>query len=100
NLDDLEVLYGKNGTQTMGGLSDLQSHPILDRGCLIGLWEYEVAPHSIVWATFGPPPPTLGAAVASMEAFIGEDLASGRSFALDDAKRQAPCVEALRRMAH
>lgn len=97
--DQLRILYGEGGSQKKGGLTDLQSHPIFDRGCLIGLWEYEAQTQMIVTATLETPPPTLGEAVARMEAFIRDNLGSGRTFSLDDPKRQAPRIAALRQMA-
>ena len=36
-----------------GGLSDLPNHAILDRGRLIGLWEYDTETQSIASSTFG-----------------------------------------------
>jgi hypothetical protein len=93
------VLYGEQGIQQMGGLTDLQSHPMLDRGCLIGLWEYDPDVQSIVWATFGPPPPMLLDAVAALEAFVCDELGTGRTFALDSATSRAPRIAALRQMA-
>jgi Winged helix DNA-binding domain len=97
--DHLPYLYGDHGAQQMGGLSDLQSHPIFDRGCLIGLWEYEPDTQSIVWATFDPPPPTLPEVVARMKAFVRGELGHSRTFALDDPKRRIPRIAALRQMA-
>jgi hypothetical protein len=96
-----DYLWGEHGAQQMGGLSDLQSHPILDRGCLIGLWEYDPDARAIVWATFDEPSPTVPDAVAGLEAFIRDELGHGRSFALDDARGRARAqrLAALRRMA-
>jgi len=39
-------------TDKLGELVDLPSHAILDRGQIIGLWEFDVDSSSIVWATF------------------------------------------------
>ena len=36
----------------LGELVDLPSHAILDRGQIVGLWEFDVESSSIVWATF------------------------------------------------
>jgi hypothetical protein len=91
-------LYGENGAQQAGGISDLQSHPIVDRGALIGLWESDPSTRSIVWATFDPPPPTLPEAAARMEAFLRDELGDDRSFTLDDPKRRLPHIAALRQM--
>jgi hypothetical protein len=47
-------VYGDKGIVELGGLSDLHSNAILDRGAIIGLWEYDSEAASIVWATFVP----------------------------------------------
>jgi Winged helix DNA-binding domain len=98
-----DYLYGAQGTQQMGGLTDLQSHPILDRGCLIGLWDYDLEAQAIAWATFATPPPALAdalaQAVASTETFVRDELGSARGNALDDPKRRLPRIAALRAMA-
>src|SRR5690242_127459 len=36
----------------VGGVADLPSHAIVDRGEIVGLWEYDVEGERIVWATF------------------------------------------------
>ena len=84
----------------LGGLADLPSHAILDRGQIIGLWEYDVDTESIVWATFSrKPDKALRNAVEATETFVREQLGDARSFSLDSPKSRAPRVEALRRMA-
>lgn len=94
----LQQLYGAQGTQRMGGLADLQSHPIVDRGYLIGLWDYDDDTNAIVWATFDAPPPNLPQAVAGMERFITSDLRSSRANSLDDLKTRQARIAALRKM--
>jgi hypothetical protein len=81
----------------MGGLSDLPSHAILDRGRLIGLWEFDPDAGSIAWATFGAKPtPALQAAVDAMEAFVRDELGDARSFSLDSPAKRRPRIEGLR----
>lgn len=103
NVEDL--LSGKDhnhpafGGQTRmgGGLMDLPNHAILDRGRLVGLWDYDAESQSIVWATFGVKDRALDAAVKAMEAFIRDDLGDARSFSLDSPKSRKPRLEALRK---
>ena len=83
----------------MGGLTDLQSHPIFDRGCLIGLWEYDAKTESIVWATFGLPPREVADAVRRMQVFVRDELGDCRSFALDKPALRQPRIAALRTLA-
>jgi hypothetical protein len=96
--EDLGQLYGEFGSQQAGGLSDLQSHLILDRGTLIGLWEYDAATRAIVWGTFAPPPAALADALARMEAFIHEDLGDSPFLSFDWPKGRVKRMAALRRM--
>lgn len=79
------------------GLMDLSSHAILDRGRLVGLWEYDMATGSIVWISFIPRNEALEEAVARTEGYIRSDLGDARSFSLDSPKSRAPRVEALRK---
>jgi hypothetical protein len=81
------------------GLIDLSSHAILDRGRLMGLWEYEMESGSIVWTSFIPKNKALEAAVARSEEFIRSDLGDARSFSLDSPKSRAPRIAALRSAA-
>ena len=46
-----EVLVDK-GTAPLGTLADLPGHAILDRGRVVGLWEYDTATQSIAWTAF------------------------------------------------
>jgi hypothetical protein len=83
----------------VGALSDLPSHAILDRGRLIGLWEFDTESGSIVWATFGVKPgPALRAAIEETETFVRDDLGDARSFSLDSPKSRAPRIASLRAM--
>ena len=85
--------------QPLGTQIDLPSHAILDRGRVIGLWEFDVDSGSIAWATFdGTRDRTLTAVVEETEAWVRDDLGDARSFSLDSPKSRAPRVEAIRRM--
>ena len=83
----------------MGGLSDLPSHAILDRGQIIGLWEFDVGANEIVWATFGRKRDKgLDAAIEETQAYVRDQLGDARSFSLDSPKSRAIRVDALRKM--
>jgi hypothetical protein len=77
------------------GLTDLSSHAILDRGRLIGLWEYDVATESIAWTSFVPANKALEASVARTARYIRSELGDARAFSLDSPKSRAPRIEAL-----
>jgi hypothetical protein len=83
----------------LSGLTDLNHHAILDRGRIIGLWDYDQPTESIAWAPFIPPDAALKKAVSEMETYIRTQLGDARSFSLDSPKSRGPRIEALRKMA-
>jgi hypothetical protein len=83
----------------VGGLVDLPSHAILDRGQIVGLWEFDVDSGSIAWATFGrKKDKALLAAVEETEAFVRDQLGDARAFSLDSPKSRTARVQSLRAM--
>lgn len=82
----------------VGGLADLPDHAIVDRGRLVGLWQYDVEAGEIVWWLFagGRPDKALAAEIERTAAFIRDDLGDARSFSLDSPKARAPRLAALR----
>ncbi len=92
---DRQVPAGR-GPAAVGSLADLPSHAILDRGRLIGLWEYDPEAQEIVWLSFGRADAGLRAAVAATEELIRGDLGDARSFSLDSPKSRVPRLQALR----
>lgn len=83
-------------TNPGGGLSDLPNQAIIDRGQVIGLWEYDPADARIVWATFRPAPAEVAEAVARTEAFVQTDLGDLRSSSLDSPQSRQPRLALLR----
>jgi winged helix DNA-binding protein len=96
--DQQRQVFGENGKQPITG--DLPHHPILDRGQLIGFWEYDPETQSIVWMTFTPQ--LRGGVqyeVARTEDFIRDQLGDMRSFSLDSPQSRKPRIAALRKLA-
>lgn len=91
-----QTMIGERGLQPIGGVQDLSSHAIMDRGRIVGLWEYEPATGSIAWTAFVPVTAELKAAVARTEAYVREQLGDARSFSLDSPESRRPRIEALR----
>lgn len=84
-------------TQPVGRLSDLPSHALLDRGRLIGLWEFDPEAQDIVFALFrGRPDAALRAAITRTATYVRDELGDARSFSLDSPKSRAPRIAALR----
>lgn len=87
--------HGKSGA----ALVDLPCHAILDRGRVVGLWEFDPAQGELVACCFVRANAALRKAIAETEAFVREDLGDARSFSLDSPKSRAPRLAALRAAA-
>jgi hypothetical protein len=83
-----------------GARSDLlPSHAIVDRGRLVGLWEYDQPTESIAWVSFIKKDKALQETVTRTENFVRDQLGDARSFGLDSPKSRAPRIAALRKAA-
>ncbi|MGB6947512.1 MAG: hypothetical protein WBE37_34250 [Bryobacteraceae bacterium] len=80
-------------------MTDLPSHAIVDRGRLVGLWEYDPATDSIAWLSFVKKDQALQEAVTRTENFVRSQLGDARSFSLDSPKSRVPRIAALRKSA-
>ncbi len=94
--DTARKVFVEKDTQALGGLADLPSHAILDRGRVVGLWEYDTSTESIAWIAFVKKDKALQDAVERTERYVREQLGDARSFSLDSPKSRAPRVQALR----
>jgi hypothetical protein len=99
NLKDVVAPDDYKRSGAGSGLLDLSNHAIVDRGRLVGLWEYDPATESIVWGSFGPKDKALKAAVDQAQDYVREQLGDARSFSLDSPKSRVPRIEALRKAA-
>lgn len=79
-----------------GGLTDLPMNAIMDRGRLVGFWEFDPVAKELVFSSFVGKPAKLLDAVRATEAFIQEDLGDARSFSLDSPTSRVPRIEFLR----
>ncbi|MER5861918.1 crosslink repair DNA glycosylase YcaQ family protein [Kitasatospora sp. NPDC002040] len=84
------------GGRSFGSEADPGSHLMLDRGRIVGIWEYDPEPGEIVHQLFVPADEPLREAVARTEAFVREQLGDARGFSLDSPKSRAPRIAALR----
>jgi hypothetical protein len=82
--------------RTLGDEPDPQCPIIVDRGRIVGLWEYDVDTKSIAYQAFVSPNAALKDAVARTEAFVRDQLGDARTFSLDSPKSRAPRIAALR----
>ena len=107
NLDSMLLLRGDltalldardlKLVESSGGLRDLPSPAILDRGRIAGLWEYDPAAQSIAWRAFVKKDRALEDAVARTEDYVRSQLGDARAFSLDSPKSRAPRIEVLRK---
>lgn len=99
SADTRRKVHGARGACDLGGLSDLPNNAILDRGRIVGLWDFDPSTQSMAWWAFGPKDKALTEAVERTEAFVRDDLGDARSFSLDSPKGRAPRIAALRKAA-
>jgi hypothetical protein len=78
---------------------DFESHAIVDRGRLVGVWEYDQPTESIAWVSSLKKDKALQEAVTRTEEFVRRQLGDARSFSLDSPKSRAPRIAALRKAA-
>lgn len=88
--------YTEKGERVGSLLSEVSCNAILDRGRIVGLWEYDPAAGELVWVSFREKSPELEAAVARMEEFVKSDLEDCRSFSLDSPESRKPKLAWLR----
>ena len=84
------------GLKEIGGFGELWSHAILDRGRLIGIWEFDPDAGEIVACTWVPQDDALKQAIQSAQACIRDELQDVRSFSLDSPASRQPRLQALR----
>ncbi len=79
-------------------LADLKDPPcqlIIDRGRIIGLWEFDPSTETIARRLFVPEDDQLRAAIAETERFVAEDLGDAKGSSLDSPKARSAAVSAL-----
>ncbi len=97
-IDAADAATPVPGERTQASLViDLPDHAIVDRGRLVGLWQYDPEAGTVISWLFraGAPDKALREAIARTEAFVRDDLGDARSFSLDSPKSRAPRLAAL-----
>lgn len=80
------------------GLQDIEHHAILDRGQLVGLWEFDPETETIVSLSFVPADDAMRAEIDRTEAFI-RAVGDARLASLDGVKSRQPRLLRLRALA-
>ncbi|HKN97243.1 MAG TPA: hypothetical protein VJX10_09020 [Pseudonocardiaceae bacterium] len=86
---------GKPG-RTLGDEADPPGQVIVDRGRIVGLWEFDPDAGEIVYQAFVPETDELRAAIARTQAFVIDQLGDVRGFGLDSPAGRQPRLAALR----
>lgn len=81
---------------TSNGLSDLDYNAIVDRGRIVGLWEFDPQAGEIASMLFVEPNEDLRSAIDRTQTFIRDELGDARSFSLDSPKSRQPRIAKLR----
>lgn len=75
--------------------ADLPDHPILDRGRIIGLWQYDPGTERIVSWVFHTRTAAVDRRIAEVQAWIREDLGDFRAFSLDSPASRQQRIDGL-----
>lgn len=81
---------------SVGILSDLPNNAIVDRGQVIGLWEYDSFAGKIAYFSFVGESEDLKIELDRVETMIRNELGDARNFSLDSPESRKPYVDALR----
>jgi len=87
---------GDKRGKALGDGADPPCPIIVDRGRVVGLWEYDPDAGAIAYQSFTTPDAALRAAVAQTETCIREQLGDARGSSLDSPASRAPRIAALR----
>ncbi|GAA1965008.1 DNA glycosylase AlkZ-like family protein [Amycolatopsis minnesotensis] len=87
---------GDKPARTIGDETDPQCPIIVDRGRVVGLWEYDVDANEIVCQAFVKPDAALKKAIADTENYVRDQLGDARMTSLDSPKSRAPRIADLR----
>jgi hypothetical protein len=87
------------GERPGSSVIDLAAHAIVDRGRLIGYWEYDHDAGEIVAATFSrKKDKVLTQVIDETQAYVRDQLGDARAFSLDSPKSRRPKIETLKKL--
>lgn len=95
-VDSNRMMHSDRKLINISGVEDLSHHAILDRGRLIGLWEFDPEQGQLVHQLFVKKDAALAKSIEETETFIREQLGDFRSFSLDSPASRRPAIEFLR----
>ncbi|MEA2552463.1 MAG: hypothetical protein QOJ65_639 [Fimbriimonadaceae bacterium] len=95
--DQEQKMQGDKALYKLGFVQDLSSHGIVDRGRLIGIWEYDTDASEVAYRTFSPATAAVKKAVEKTQSFIRDQLGDARSFSLDSPQSRKPKIDFMRK---
>ncbi|MEZ0066235.1 hypothetical protein ABIA32_002245 [Streptacidiphilus sp. MAP12-20] len=87
---------GAKEGRVFGGDLDPQCHIVVDRGRIVGFWEFDPSVGEVVHQLFVPMDAALKDVLARTETFVRDELGDARGFSLDSPKSRAPKIRAMR----
>ncbi len=75
---------------------DLGGNVVLDRGRIVGLWEFDTFAQQVIWKSFGADDEAIREEAELAQAWIRTDLGDVRSFSLDSPESRKPRLASLR----
>lgn len=94
--DTMLMVPTDKGMVELRGLTELWSNGILDRGRLIGLWEYDYDEAEIAYWCWVPLNETIQAEIQAVQEFIRTDLEDSRAYSLDSPASRRSRITVLR----
>ena len=94
-VDADRMMASGKGLKSGAGLSDIIAHLIVDRGRIIGIWEFDPEAGKIVSQVWVDRSKAIEDAIARTESFIKTDLGDCRSHSLDSPKSRRPMLDWL-----
>lgn len=96
---EAQQMASEKGLLNIGGLQDLANNAIVDRGRVVGIWEFDPEIQKIVWHSFVSPDEELEGAIFKTEELIARELGDCRSFSLDSPESRKPNLAAIRSLS-
>jgi hypothetical protein len=90
---------GSEKQESAGRLMDLPYHAVVDRGRIVGLWDWDGVKGALVWRLFGKPARELQRKAEdeadALGAYVKKDLGDVRTVSLDSPEGRVERIEVL-----
>ena len=94
--DNTRQMQGEKMVYELAHIAELTNHAIIDRGRLVGLWEFDPFAQELVYKLFVDRTPAFQHAIESMQEFAKTNLGDVRSFSLDSPESRRGKIASLR----